>query len=215
MKKIITLAIFLTSLISFNANAADPRFYFGLDYRLTDLNFTNGSVQDIALKSKDYYKTDFRGIAPFIGYQFNDAEALELSWFYNNSAKTNNNTGLYWQNGDSVVVKSIVSYALYSADYVRSYKLDNYPVTLLAIGGLSLIDLSVKEYYNNGNSSKDDSLKYGFNVGLGAELDITQDISLVTKVKYTKFMNTGLKKVYAASSLDSANVLSVGIKVKF
>jgi hypothetical protein len=217
----ILLALIIV-LITTAANAQD-RFYLGIETQSSTLSLKDGSIETsngtFILQADDYYDNKLNSFVPFIGVRINEVAAVELSYFSDDSFSFNNATGLVWStgplSGQKINVETRTSLKVYGLDTVYNLKLKDLPLRFLGIAGVSYIDFDVKESYNDGNSKQDNPRGLGINLGVGFELDLYKNVSIITKAKYIQTLNVDVKNMYSTRGLDNITNLSTGIKFKF
>lgn len=235
IKKILPSMAFLM-LFSTPAIAEHPKYYFGLEQQFTDLSFKESLADTSGISPDDYYESRSSAIVPVFGYQFAHNHAIEFSFSSSQKSKTNTEPSLYLPNKKGLAVESEVAHKMLTSDYVYSYQVGNSPINILVLGGASIIDVQITEFYQkgikyirtddtpdgelgkpymSGATRKSHQLGYGLNAGIGLELEIQTQISIVAKAKYSKVMGMDFKNTLVSKGLDSVKLLTVGMRLKF
>ncbi len=202
-----------------NANAADG--YVGIDFQSNTLGVSTKAVAlsntTVTPVDKDYYGLQSQNFPSiYLGANLTNNLAIEGSYSYISTDKTNNNTGL-------IVIANNARVSSNSKIQIHNIGLDLKPqisfndFKMFAIFGINILDATVSErLYATGfdSNAKQSTTGLGYSIGTGAEYKFIKNLSLRAQVKYTK-TNLTFDNSYALASIDNILAVSAGLKYSF
>lgn len=215
-----SLALLCSLTISVQAKASDKASpYIGAGYQFNQLSHTQGnaslSTGSISVDYGDYFESDFNNFNLFVGFDLKDTNlAFELGYLKSYwESKSNNNTGLVWpDNLNPFGTRADSQLEIISLDAIYNHKIPNHDkLSFLAIGGLSKISFDSTTYFLESGFLRESASVtqngYGLNFGVGLEVDVINNLSARTVVKYTT--------VNGIDFFDSLLSYNVGFKYQF
>lgn len=216
MKKLYVIAILF--LLTSNAQAAGS--YVGIDLQHNSLGVSTNNVQlsgggAIKPNDKDFY--DLKSASPSVYFGvYNESFAIEASYSYIKTDKTNGNTGLVTVPGNNPIASS-------SKVQIHNVGIDLKPylsfdkIKVFGIIGANMLKANVTENLSavSFNSRfKDSDIALGASLGAGAEYEFVKNWSARIQAKYTK-TKLDFTKTAGLGSIDSILAVSAGLKYSF
>lgn len=219
MKKLLLISTLLFS--SGSALAADS-FYLGAEATQNKIGYKKVSSVRLAdgssfnINSNDYYNDSATGFGIFAGKEFKRFD-VELGYNYLSTDKTNNNTGLVVVPGNTALqTKSQIKLHLVSVDFKPTFKINDfsfYPIigATLARANIDESFLTTGREISHASVSKN---KLGFDIGVGAKLQITEKLFARIQAKYTR-IDLSSSNLSGINGLDYVATASVGLGYSF
>ncbi|MDA9231286.1 porin family protein [Rickettsiales bacterium] len=216
INKLSILASVIT--ISSGANANEIKPYIGIGYQANNLDYKNVNISldtgNTSVDSGSYFEDNLANFNLFAGFKVKDYLSFEIGYFKSKEEnKSNNATALVWTDTlNPLTTNSESKLQIINFDIIYNHKLDYAnKFNLLALTGLSKIDFDTHiNYLDNGTirlSESNYQSGYGFNLGLGLEANIYQNLSIRAVAKYI-----------STSSIDYFDNLinyNLGVKYQF
>ena len=204
-------------LMAANANAADG--YVGIDFQSNALGVSTKAVAlTFTPVDKDYYGLQSQNFPSiYLGANLTENLAIEGSYSYISTDKTNNNTGLILvSNNASIISNSKIKIHNIGLDLKPQISFND--LKIFAIFGMNILDATLSErLYATGfdsNVKQQYTTGLGYSIGTGVEYKFIKNLSLRAQVKYTK-TNLTFDNSYALASIDNILAVSAGLKYSF
>lgn len=212
MKKY-TLPIALSAMLLSNPAYSNP--YLGLEFQNNKLSYNDSVISNINIKAKDYYESDFKNFAAYVGYSFDSNFALELSLSQLSDSKENNNTGLFTNPSlTPITTKTDTTLTNLTLDSIFSYPI-THKTSVLGIAGVSLIQGEFNENYNVFDPVEDKIIGYALGLGTGIKYNITNDFAVRAKIKYSKVEGLDSSKLNGHDGVDNIFTSSLGFQIEY